>query len=425
MDRSLDSAAATEAPLVTEKDTSALAPHNPNIWLSAIAGFFFLATLVFTIHQIDFGLASSYGLTVSDSVGITYTLEKYWSQGKLLNHDPGLPVISVLYGWTWFIHPALCFVVNVGLMVLNVHLFKRVVIRGMGAPAWSVLGLLANPYLILVMPGPNKEIPLLLLTLLLADVLFRANRRWWLAVAICIPMYFLRDGYGLFMLMMIFLLRVLGQREHLLPTTFLIMMVTAATLWSPLSTLIPVMSRNLSVYTALSKHQEAVGSFAASLALDPLSPIGGLVLYGLRLTYNLMSLAIFPVLFTKDGNFYWSGLAYWFYGLMCLMAWLGCALGWYLLRETQSRYQHLAASLALCTWFMISLSLFVQPRYLMPMLPLAFGTLATSPSKVRLLCISFSMGFVLLVMSAYVLMGRHPAPATPDKVDPPAYVWRA
>ena len=69
------------------------------------------------------------------------------------------------------------------LMLTNAALAKKVVLERLSVPAWAVLGPLANPYRMLVMPGPNKEIPLVFLTLLFADAMLRSERRWWLACA--------------------------------------------------------------------------------------------------------------------------------------------------------------------------------------------------------------------------------------------------
>jgi hypothetical protein len=88
-------------------------------------------------------------------------------------------------------------------MLTNAALAKKVVIERLSVPARAILGLLANPYLMLVMPGPNKEISLMFLTLLFADAMLRSERRWSLACACYVPMYLLRDGYGLFMIGMI------------------------------------------------------------------------------------------------------------------------------------------------------------------------------------------------------------------------------
>lgn len=390
-------------------------------WWIALAGFFMISGLVFSIHQIDFEFAVAHGLTVPDSINMTQTMQYGWDQGSLLGPESDFKTVAGLYGWTWFIHPSLCFAINCLFMLANAVLVKRVVIGRLKAPAWALLGLLANPYLMLAMPGPNKEIPLVFLTLLFVDALLRTDRRWWLATALCILMYLLRDGYGLLMLVLIGLARLLGPRERLLPFVVFVLTVSAASLWSSLAQLIPAMQRNLSIYYALFDEPRAVGSVAAALALDPFSPMGGLLLYVLRLAYNLVSLAFFPVFFTEDGNLFWIGLAYWIYGLMTLMACIGCTCWW--LSKQSDTHQRLSAALALCTWFIISLSLFIQPRYFMPMLPIAFCVMAALPPHLRFGSITLTMALALTVISVLALTDRSPPPAIPEVMATPAYVW--
>ena len=255
----------------------------------------------------------------------------------------------------------------------------------------------------------------------MANAVLRDERRWWRACAICVPMYLIRDGYGLFMMGLLGITWVLGRRERLLPVVVLALMVSAAALWSNLASLVPAMARNLSIYNAQFDAPETAGSLASALALDPFVPLGGLVFYAIRLVYNVVAQAFFPVFLTDSGDIYWIGLAYWLYGLMALMACIGCAWRWLALEGAPQ--QRLAAALALSTWFMISLSLFIQPRYFMPMLPIAFGVMAALPAHPRFGSITLALALALAVMSALALTDRSPTSATPDVAATPAYVW--
>jgi hypothetical protein len=348
---------------------------------------------------------------------MTQAIQKMWEQDRLLTHDSGFQAVVALYGWTWLLHPSFCFAVNCVLMLANAALAKKVLAR-LRAPAWAVLGLLANPYLMLVMPGPNKEIPLVFLTLSFADAMLRSERRWWLASAICVPMYLLRDGYGLFIIGVISIVWLLGRHERLLPVVVLALMLSATALWSRLAPVIPAMARNLSIYNALVDGPAAV---ASALSLDPFGPLGGLVFYARRLVYNVVAQAFFPVFLTDRGDIYWIGVAYWVYGLMALMACIGCAWRW--LTNEGDPNQRLAAALALSTWLMISLSLFIQPRYFMPMLPIAFGVMAALPVHPRYGSVTLALALTLVVMSVLAMTDRFPPAATPEVTATPAYVW--
>ena len=308
------------------------------------------------------------------------------------------------------------------MMLANIALFRRVVVVMLGAPTWSVFGLLGNPYLVLAMPGPNKEIPLLLLTLLLMDALFRSSRRWLSAFALCIPLYLLRDGYGLIMVVLVGAVWILLYRERLLPIVVFGISGAAAALLLPLSTLIPAIERNIRIYGDVFHGQEAIGSVAATLALTPFDPVGGPILYALRLCYNLVSMAFFPVFLTRAGDFYWIGLAYWIYGLLVLMSLIGCAWRW--LCQSRNHSLNLAASLSISIWLMVSLTLFVQPRYLMPVLPVAFGVLSALPARSCRNTVGLAIGVSLAVMFIYVAQGKIPPSATPEIANPPAYLIR-
>lgn len=399
-----------------------LSSKAERIWATAAFVFFVFSCFVWISHQINFGLASALGLVVPDSVNLTGALQELWIRNILFDLESGYYAIAVLYGWTWLIHPSLCFGVNAAMMLANIALFRRVVVVMLGAPAWSVFGLLGNPYLILVMPGPNKEIPLLLLTLLLMDALFRSSRRWSLAFALCIPLYLLRDGYGLIMLVLVGAVWILLHRERLLPVVVFGISSAAAALLLPLSTLIPAIERNIRIYSDVFHGQEAIGSVAAALALTPFDPVGGLILYVLRIIYNLVSMAFFPVFVTRAGDFYWIGLAYWIYGLLVLMSLIGCAWRWLFLSSNHGL--NLAASLSISVWLMVSLALFVQPRYLMPVLPVAFGVLSALSVRSRTNTIGLAIGVSLVVMFIYAIQGKIPPSATPEIANPPAYLIR-
>ncbi|QHE78145.1 hypothetical protein [Hydrogenophaga sp. PBL-H3] len=393
------------------------------VWYCSIALFFTLSSWVLILQQINFDLAVERGLVVPDVVNIALTLENFWIQGGLLQWSNPFIGITIFYGWTWFLHPALCYAENVVLIMASIAMFRRVGLQKLKAPSWTILGLLGNPYLVLAMPGPNKEIPLLLLTLYLVDCLLRDDRRWWSALGFCALMYTLRDGYGLFLMLCVCSLWVLDKRERHLPAMMLGLLATAACLFGPLASIAPVLGRNLAIYQDLISSQP-VGGLASALALDPLSTLDGLTLYGLRLMYNLLSMALFPVLHNQEGQVYWIGLGYWLFGILILAALLGCAL------RTQSnsrsdRHRRLGAALGLCVWFMVSLSLFVQPRYLMPILPIAFAALGTVSSRSRWLCISTAVAISLTAILINQVLERASLEVGPEQFATPPYIWQS
>lgn len=134
------------SPDVEQAHAEKLMSHTDRVRVSAVLGFFIFSCLVWFSQQMNFGLASASGLVIPDSVNLAGTLQELWIHHLLFNPTSGYLTIAVLYGWTWLIHPSFCFGVNVGLMLANIALLRRVVLLRLGAPSWSVLGLLANPY---------------------------------------------------------------------------------------------------------------------------------------------------------------------------------------------------------------------------------------------------------------------------------------
>lgn len=72
---------------------------------------------------------------------------------------------------------------------------------------------------------------------------------------------------------------------------------------------------------------------------------------------------------------------------------------------------------------MISLSLFIQPRYFMPMLPIAFGVMAALPVHRSYGIVTLALALALVVMSVLAMTDRFPPAATPDVTATPPYVW--
>jgi len=369
-------------------------------------GFFALSFVVWLCQQLYFDFASTSGLTVPDSVNLAKTLQELSIHDQLTSFKSGYFAIAVVYGWLWLIHPSLCFVGNVALMLVNISLLRRGMLAGIGAPKVAELGLLANPYLILVMPGPNKEIPLLLLTLLQAAAVFRPNPNWILAIAYCFPIYLIRDGLGVIMFYIIVVARITYRRGTLMPLIVFVSALLVVLAWQPLSILIPPMGRNLSVYSTVFQGQEPIGSTVARLGLNPFDYIGGVLLYLSRLVYNALTMALVPILFTVEWKIFWIGFAYWIFGLLILSTLIGSFWVWGV--GAESNTYSFAAPVIISTWMLISLSLYVQPRYLMPMLPVGFCVLATLPARVRSWIFIGVIGLSLSTILVYSLNGHLP-----------------
>lgn len=393
------------------------------IWHVSVAIFLALSGIVFLLQQIDFGVAVMRGLIIPDGINITETLDNKWVSGDIFDVDGEFLSMAVLYGWTWLIHPSVCYLVNLALIVFSIKKFKQLAIYQLGAPAWSILGIVLNPYLVLATPGPNKEIPLLLLTIWLCSLLMNRKRGWLIgSTALCIPIYFLRDGYGAFLLVCTWLLWILGRKDRLFSMVSCAVLAIIPGLFGLLSATIPIMSRNARIYESTFGAQAATGAIAASLNLDPLSFFGGITLFAFRLLYNLLSLAIFPIVSTSVGGIYWIGISYWIAGLI-ILATISASAITQLAGVRKNKAIYLLSGLVVSTWFMVSASLFVQPRYLMPIFPIGFLVLSVVPKRLRNLCIVGTLLVSLSIVLLNTVLGQPPAPANMEEFTVPAYVW--
>jgi hypothetical protein len=362
-----------------------------------IAGFFFLSILAATHQHFYFATSLDYGIPIPDIVNLSNSFDNLIATGDFKSEENQFIGVTLLYGWTWLIHPSLCFVVNASLMAWAVLIFHGIGIKRLGLPAWSIVGLLGNPYLMLAMVGPNKEIPLTLLTLLFFYVFMQRKAGWHLAAfLIAGTAYLFRDGYGAFLAGSTLMFFILRAHARAFVITACLSCICIATFFGVLQDLIPVLNRNVQSFENIAADNLAVGALAAALDLDPLTAIGGLLSFALRLVYNLLSPAMFPV-FQTSGGTYWIGIAYWINGLLALACIPACIAA---LRKDAGIEPiiALAAAISLVTLFVISVSLFVQPRYLMPILPLA------------------------TVVLGYSAFDRRPPPGDPDAFSAPSYV---
>jgi hypothetical protein len=383
--------------------------------------FTFVSLMLWLYQQVDFAGSLELGIPIPDIVNISQTFDNLFSTGGLDQEANQFVGVSILYGWTWLFHPALCFLVNLALIVWATKLYSDYFINKLSMPAWSIFGVFGNPYIALAMVGPNKEIPLLLLTLLYFRVLAERRPGWLLkAVAICTAAFAFRDGHGAFLVSALLLLIVLKFRSRRLAIAICLGCVAVSTLFGLLESVIPILGRNRVGFEVLDGGALAVGSFASLLNLDPFTVFGGFLLFFLRALYNLLTLSLFPVIQTT-GGINWLGLAYWFFGLTILVCLPCCASVLLAVKQVRSSLL-LAAALTVGTWFMISVSLFVQPRYMMPALPLAFAAVACTSPRVRARSLNAALLITGGIIFAYWLLDRAPPIGEPDSFDTPAYI---
>jgi hypothetical protein len=174
------------------------------------------------------------------------------------------------------------------------------------------------------------------------------------------------------------------------------------------------------VYGTVFKDQEAIGSTVARLGFSSFDYLGGLLLYFSRLIYDSLSIALVPILSTGERNVFWVGLAYWTFGLLVLSSLISCPWTW--VAGGEAGNLKLAASMVISVWLLVSLSLYVQSSYLMPMLPVAFGVSATLSAKVWFWIFGAVVGLSLGAVLVRGLIGRTLPLATHEATSSSVYI---
>lgn len=383
--------------------------------------FISASLLSWLYQQADFKRSLELGIPIPDVVNISLTFDNLSSTSGLYETENQFLGVTLLYGWTWLVHPAISYLVNLVLMIFATNIYSSYFIKKMGVPAWSIFGVLGNPYLILAMAGPNKEIPLLILTLLYFRAISSRSNGWLVvAVLTSIGAFIFRDGYGAFLAIILLLTIVLNLPPKWLAVVICSGCVVVSGFFGLLKSIIPVLERNFESYDVLEKGSLAVGAFVNLLGLDPFSLSGGLATFFLRLLYNLLTLSFFPIFQTTEG-IYWIGISYWIFGLEILVCMICCVVVLLSIKSKRSPLL-LAAALTIGALFMISVSLFVQPRYMMPVLPLAGAV--TACSSLRALARSLYVTLILtgIVVFSYWLFDRAPPLTEPDSFNIPSYI---
>lgn len=219
-----------------------------------------------------------------------------------------------------------------------------------------------NFYLVEVLLFPNKEISLIALTNGFIYALV-VRRNVWGALAIAGLVFFVRDGYALILVVAVFFVRFTWSRP---PHYNVLLLIAAVTLFSLLPIeqfreLNYVISRNVGFGSTLHSPIDSITSF-------------GPLKFLLKMVGNATNLSTRPQLFDGFGRLYLSGLGFWQLGVLIVG---GSAWALINLRSVSRIHRDIATVIAILL-IGVSVSSFVQPRYMMPAIFwLAYGTLTS------------------------------------------------
>lgn len=393
-----------------------------SLWSLMIVAFFSSSLIVLSLQHTNWETSLTAGLFIPDVVNLARSFDNHWISGTEVAQTDGYLGVWYLYGWTWLLHPSLCYLINVVLMVGAIWRYTGSIITRGSAPAWSLIGVVGNPYLLLAMPGPNKEIPLLFLTTYVVDVIVNRPRMSFVKALIASAlMLMFRQPFGLLMVLFVVMCHgcVRDVRRSLICTLTGLSIISA--LNGYLASIVPYFQLNVDRFTDLATSSNPVGAVATSLGFDPLTINGGFVLFFVRSVYNVTSLAWFPVLFSQSGDWQWLGFSYWIFGLSVICA-LPSSLEIVAGRRDVGMTNAVMSCLVLSTLALISCNLYVQPRYLMPVLPFCVGVLSLAPSTTRRYLVSSGLVASFFVIGWYAATRDVDARSPNMAFDLPAYV---
>ncbi|MGE8107083.1 lipopolysaccharide biosynthesis protein [Allorhizobium sp. NPDC080224] len=372
--------------------------------------------------QANFWTALAAGLSVTDIAALAHSLHEIGTLETLLYIGRlDLLGLFVLYAPGYLVGSWMFAVVNLALLLIAAWLYEHLVLIGRDtkSSSFALVGICANVFLLLLMPGPNKELPLLVLSLAICWAFVTRPRYWILmGIAIAAAAASFRLGYGA-ILAAIVVTTALAEKLERSEAEVVVVLGGACALVVPLLWLgaewLPLLRANIE--TA----QRIGGQVFAAPDLSFLSIGQALLAWLKRCVLNVASLAVYPVVWQSTGAPYWVGVGYWVFGIFNLLAFGACAVTALARRAFPDRGPQIMAMLWLSAWLMLSVSLYVQPRYQMVLLPIGLATFAALPSKARVWLLTFT---VLCVCVPMAIWSDRPFPVVePDvfKADP--YNW--
>lgn len=392
--------------------------------LLAVHGVFSALTLWVVFQQAtDFNQALARGMFIPDVVNMTQTFDNLWRLYGIVPYEPSFSGVSIIYGWTWLISPSIAWFINNIFMFAAGYVYIKYLVPRLRLDGWAVLVVYANPYLILASVGPNKEIPLILMSLIWLSLLLSSHSlKWPLAFLLSFAAYFIRDGFGFILLMATVFSIIWGSASRKVPVSMLAFGGFVSIAFGVLVQYSDTLARNLAVLEQGFDQGTAIGAIAEGMGLNPSSLTGGLALYFIRLIYNALVLGIFPNLNTIFG--YWNllGVSYWVTGILIIISIISSGLIIIYDKIDKNVGGPIFLFFLTCL-FAISISQFVQPRYLMPAIPIGLCTALYLPPSMRKKVYTATLVLIISVVMLYGLAGKRPAAEVIAQIETPAFVW--
>ena len=317
------------------------------------------------------------------------------------------PGLFWLYTITWSWSPISTIIINVTLLLGAFVGICDIFPNSRTACRIGCAAILLNGYVLLAITGPNKDIPVLVLTVFIVRAIVQKPRLWTLqAFGLSCITYMFRDGYGLILAGVTIIFTLFRQRQRV-RIAFWVLSLFLVSISARLLETIPAVARNREVR----ENVLAVGASRETNVLGLSTDSGSGVPRDLlnfihRATYNVAGLVLYPEFITVNQKLFVLGIAYWTCGILILIAVSGALIS--LLRAVRSRVRQsndfIVAELTVILWLAISCSSFPHPRYLLPVTPIGLGLLVATRLRPKVL-LGFLASLVVLVWMTYVLRG--------------------
>lgn len=264
---------------------------------------------------------------------------------------------------------------------------------------WPWLLLLLTPYYIASFALPSKDIPVAVLFVLAVRSFVMGRVAWPLALSVAT--IFFRDGFGA---MLLFTFGYVGliERFHIDPRKAMVTLCMCMLFfWSVAESFL----EGSFIYARALGVAEQGTFFDGSTANSPAG-------YVVRLFGNATNLAFRPVFADEGGHLNVLGTFYWLSGLTLIVSITCCARGSVSENATDRRLGLIGMSLLL----LISVTPYVQPRYLLPVcLLLPMFSFTSLRLVLRWLLVAVIVS--LLASVAYRAADNYPPAASPDEFD--------
>ncbi len=334
--------------------------------------------------------------------------------------------LLLFYGPFKFIDSSLLFIPNLAMWLTSIWAAYRLFIPiHERAAQFAVIAIVFNPYLLLSLSGPTKELPLTMLVLL-----FLSLETKWKRIPYFIPIilitYIIRDGYAFMMagwlVLHLFLPRPFWPfgRVAIVLVPLLVLM-GFRTFVSPIGIFRGFEGEARLVGTRAQASE--IGARNIERALESLDDPWLIAQeYGFRLAANGFSDLVRPELVTISNRISLIGVGYFSHAFFLAIGLCGVTLA--CISPSEDERLRYIAWFILLAWAVVSLILFVQPRYLMPITPIALGVYGSRAVTTRvLIAIAVVVASIAGVVFLALVLDISPTIPVDSTLKPPFFLF--